>query len=507
MRVYDLTKVAEPKSLTTLDDAKNEPEVMTAFAIKRGAGAAGAAGRVEVNYSGLVSSDVQVVPLEITVNDPKISKFRMVVTAVKKTDEKDKAAKEKKVVHQYVVGLARGEDSILRAIDLPERDDARVRFYDLSGVEKPKEELDSLDDIPENEREISEVAPVFIRRREGGGSSGSASTIVTNSMTTRAIVGFEQAGASAAESASKPFLDFFFTAPIRYKPHDDDLPRISTWGQVRLAALPQQVSTFGTFSSNFVNPLAEGKLVDLVQGFDFIAGMEARVLGTNKSYLGLIPGVKQQTFMHVVAGGGAISPLSPQKIGAQIFQVPAASNPQRQLFIDRFGQAAADKKYIAFVFPDRDRFLRQYYAGVRFKTFYYASDGSLINRFPAILDVMLGQNEAVTGGKLKNDVTDEKGRITGRKRSFVLRLEAFYPFPIKEASFLYLYGTAMMKVGGGGVKINTPLFLSSAGSDIQVTGDDVLIVPTLQSNRDYYRFGIGVNLNDLFNRKPPPEEK
>ncbi|HKG14793.1 MAG TPA: hypothetical protein VKB12_15810 [Pyrinomonadaceae bacterium] len=166
-----------------------------------------------------------------------------------------------------------------------------------------------------------------------------------------------------------------------------------------------------------------------------------------------------------------------------------------------------DKKYIAFVFPDRDRFLRQFYAGVRFKTFYYEKDGSLINRFPAVLDVMLGQNEAVTGGKLKNDVSDDNGRIIGRKRSYVLRLEAFYPFPIKEASFLYLYGTAMMKVGGGGVKINTPLFLDPAAGDISITSNDVFIAPTLQSNRDYYRFGIGVNLNDLFNRKPPPEEQ
>jgi hypothetical protein len=484
------------------DDPKKSVSADKPLEIKRGK-ASEEKPKAQVITSGLVSDDIQVVPSQIIVNDRDITKIRVVVTPVKKKDEDED--KEKTIVDSHIIGLSRETNSVLQAIELPSKHDATVRLYDLTKVEEPKASPDNLKQISA-ETEIPLDPPVIIRRREGG-ASPPVSTIPTNSMTTRAIVGFEQTGASAADSESKPFLDFFFTAPIRFKPKLDELPRFSTWGQVRLAALPQQVSTFGTFASNFVNPLAEGKLVNLVQGFDFMAGLEARVFGTNKSYVGLIPGVKQQTFMHVMVGGGAISPLSTPRSGAQIFAVPGADSPQRQLFIDRFGQEAANKQYIAFVFPDRDRFLRQYYAGVRFKTFYYAGDGSLINRFPAMLDVTIGQNEAVTGGKLKNDVTNEKGRIIGRKRNYVLRLEAFYPFPIKEASFLYLYGTAMMKVGGGGVKIDKPLFLDTAPSNISITGNDVFIAPTLQSNRDYYRFGIGVNLNDLFNRKPPPEEK
>lgn len=89
----------------------------------------------------------------------------------------------------------------------------------------------------------------------------------------------------------------------------------------------------------------------------------------------------------------------------------------------------------------------------------------------------------------------------------MLRLEAFYPFPIREASFLYLYGTAMMKIGGGGVKIDTPLFLNRADDEVTVTTNGVFVTPTLQTNRDYYRFGIGVNLTELFNRTPPRERR
>ena len=342
--------------------------------------------------------------------------------------------------------------------------------------------------------------------------------LIPNSLTTRAIVGLEQFGASSTESQTKPFVDLFFFSPLRYKtrtvkhkPGDQsgtdneltaDIPLLSAWGNIRLSSIPEQVATIGTIPSSFVNPLAQGSLNNkLVQSFDFLAGLELSAFLSNKSYLGLIPGIKQRTEVSLVAGGGAISPLSTtREANSQIFVVPSAASPQRDLFVARYGAAAASKKYIAFVFPERDRFLRQFYGGVRFKTYYYDKGGALINRFPALLDVMLGQNEGVTGGRLKSDLTDAEGKLIGRKRSYVLRLEAFYPFPLKETSFLYLFGSAMMKVGGGGVKIDTPLILDTAQSNILVTNDDVFVAPTLQTNRDYYRLGIGVDLIDLFNR-------
>jgi len=331
------------------------------------------------------------------------------------------------------------------------------------------------------------------------------STIATSSLNTRAVIGFEQAGASSASSETKPFLDFFFTGPLKFG-KDKELPRLSTWGQIRLSTTPEQTGAAGAFPSNLVNQVAQtSKTVDLVQSFDFLAGLEGRIFDSDKHF-SLIPGIKQKISFYLVGGGGAISPLSTKRESAQIFSVPSEKSPQRQLFIDRFGNDAADKKYIAFVLPERDRFLRQFYGGVRFKTHFY-KDGELINRFPAILDVMVGQNEAVTGGKLKSDETDASGKIIGKRRSYVLRLDGFYPLPIKEASFLYLYGTAMMKLGGGGVRITTPLFLDTAPGEILVTNNDVFIAPNLQLDRDYYKIGIGINLTDLFNRKPSEAKK
>jgi len=506
--VVPLSAARDAATLVTVrgfDKTGKEIEVSKEATIKRGA--ASVRPRIEVGYSGLVNVENTSVPLSITANDPKISTLKIIVTP--KT--KDKAT------YFDVITLPRGEDSTLKVIGIPSDKEITVKVYDVSRPEDETEKKETPEEVRALVKRIYEEADFIpdglaplqsfqIERRSGGAPT---STIVTNSLNTRAIIGFEQAGASSADSKSQPFLDFFFTAPMRFKPKGDTLPRVSAWGQVRLAAVPQQVSTFGALPANFVSPLVENKLTDLVQGFDFMAGLEVRVFGTNKSYVSLIPGVKNQTFLHIIGGGGAISPLSrtANRGAAEIFTIPVEGSPQRELFKQRFPEAVENKaKYIAFVFPDRDRFLRQFYGGIRLKTFYFNDDGTLINRFPAIFDITIGQNEAVTGGRLQSDVTDENGKLLVKKaRRYVLRLEAFYPFPIREANFLYLYGTAMMKIGQGGVKIDTPLFLDKPGTDINLTSNDIFITPTLQTNRDYYRFGIGVNLTELFNRTPPRE--
>lgn len=337
------------------------------------------------------------------------------------------------------------------------------------------------------------------------GTEIDVSNIPTSSLNTRVVVGFEQAGASSATSETKPFLDLFFAAPFK-NGSTNSIPRFSTWGQVRLSTTPEQTGAVGAFPSNLVNQVTQtNRTIDLVHSFDFLAGIEGRLWSPASYFTTLIPGVKQQTSIFVIAGGGAISPLSTKRESAQIFKVPEPANSQYNLFVERFGAAAAAKKYVGFVFPERDRFHRQWYGGLRFKTYYFNENSTKepINRFPAILDVMLGQNEAVTGGKLKNDVTDANGKIIGSKRSYVFRIDGFYPLPFREARFLYLYGTAVMKIGGGGVKISTPLFLDTAPGEILVTNNDVFVAPNLQLDRDYYKIGVGINLTDLFNRKQP----
>jgi hypothetical protein len=353
---------------------------------------------------------------------------------------------------------------------------------------------------------------------------------------TRVIVGFEQAGGSSAKSETKPVLDLFFTTPFAYdhhrcvkpetehaakdqKAYDDclekqkqakELARFDFWGDVRLAATPDQIAAAQVFPASLVNQVDKAtSAVDLVQSFDFLAGGEVRLATANGNFLSLLPGVHQRTRLYFAAAGGAISPLTTRKESIQIFNIPGATDARRNEFVNRYGEPPDGKKYIAITPVDRDRFLRQWYAGIRLKTYYCENTECtrVKNVFPAIVDVMFGQNEAVTGGSRKRGGTpdpNDPNKLVGQKEAYVLRIDGFYPFPIKEANFLYFYGSAIMKIGGR-VNITTPLFLDNPGTTVQISDPAVFMPSTSilklqQPDRDYYKIGVGINLTDFFNR-------
>jgi len=169
----------------------------------------------------------------------------------------------------------------------------------------------------------------------------------------------------------------------------------------------------------------------------------------------------------------------------QLFEVPKANSSQAEAFFKEFPDAKG-KDHIAFITPERDRFLRQYFGGLRFKT--YTKDGTpskIQNVFPSMLDVTFGQNEAVTGGRL---------------HKFVFGLDGFYvlPFPDKYR-LLYLFGSAKFKVGGP-KSIKTPFLLDTSASSVKVTDPSVFIAEPRPSNRDVYRIGFGVDLFELFRK-------
>jgi len=357
----------------------------------------------------------------------------------------------------------------------------------------------------------------------------------------RVIVGLEQAGGSSAKSETKPVLDLFFMTPFLFdkrhtcpEPATEEclaentqrrlLPRLGFWGDIRVASTPDQIAAAGVFPTNLVNQVTHsGEFIDLVQSFDFMAGLEGRIKTANSSFLSLIPGIRQKSSFYLAAGWGAISPLTARRESVQIFNVPGPTDPRRANFIERFGvngqipkqlgDPTKEAEFVAITPLDRDRFLHQWYAGIRLKTFYCEDEKCtrFKNSFPSIVDFMIGQNEAVTGGSRKRGGTPDPNnpdKLIGQSNSFVLRIDGFYPFPIKEANFLFLYGTALMKVGGGGVKITTPLFLDNPGTTVELS-DPRLYVPPIgvlklqQPDRDYYKIGVGINLTDLFNRNKP----
>jgi hypothetical protein len=416
--------------------------------------------------------------------------------------EGDKAAKPKPTKKLYIkVDEEGGRHITDREVD--------VKVGDYQEVVLPLAK--STDDVEEQEKAKGEFAKLgtvnVITVSDAENPAEKAATKVKcigncggdtenyhSSIYTRAILGFEQAGVSAGNFDQKPFVDLFFGAPLGKKGTDDVPALFSVWGNVRVTSIPQQqASPLNTFSTGFLD-FAQGLEVNkLAQGFEFLGGVDIRLIPTSsKGFLSLIPGIREKTSLSFVLSGGATNPFTTERT-AQIFKIPKKEDgtTTTDAFLKLFPEAEG-KTNIAFVTPLRDRFLRQWYAGLRMKTFFYDRRGELINRFPAILDLQVGQNEAVTG----------------KLRHAVLRIEGFYPFPLKGVSYLYLFGTTMLKVGGGGNRSVLPLNLDRPDGEPSLTDETTLIVPidrhpNLRSTRDFYRLGIGINLIELFNKIRP----
>jgi hypothetical protein len=312
----------------------------------------------------------------------------------------------------------------------------------------------------------------------------------------RAVVGFEQVGASSAASKQNPFVDLYLSTPFgltsRYNHKLSLTP--SVWSSLRFTTTPVQgiaaLANFTpvNFANNFVQGDSASKVNDLVQTFDFLVGFEQPIVPRRK-FVGFIPG---ETSISFIVAGGAINPLSSEKTTA-FYKVPRVNNGADidPRFLAAFPEAAG-KTNIAFVSPERDRFFRQYYAGLRFKTMFRNSE---IRYQPAMFDVTFGQNEA----------------ITNRLQGVIMRFDGSLPIPVKKANFLYLIASTQMKLGKN-VNRSLPSFFLDPAANTTLTNSDTVVVPLdrspyLRSNRDIFRIGVGVDLLKLFKGEEKPETK
>jgi hypothetical protein len=78
-----------------------------------------------------------------------------------------------------------------------------------------------------------------------------------------------------------------------------------------------------------------------------------------------------------------------------------------------------------------------------------------------------------------------------------MRVEGFYPIRMPNGKYLYLFGTAMLKMGHP--NITEPVILKPAKALPDLPSKDVPLITT-EANRDIYRFGIGVDLVKLFTK-------
>ena len=388
--------------------------------------------------------------------------------------------KDKKITHLYLRVLNNGK--VVRQpeekVDVHEGDN-NVKIK----IEAGENEVKVFDaDVTDN----PEQATVVVKCE--GEKCGKASDIENNPTAfTRAIVGLEQAAAASTDPEQKLFLEFNLSAPLFKRNTTPIQAPLWLWLNPRITSLPQQitgsVAEFST-AANFFSPFTSGKVNDIVQAFEFNGGFEfpirlngSRVTAPIASGFG--PNTKVRFGLSPIVGAGILTPFSTQKV-VQVFKV-------NQTVIDRF-PGAKDKEFIAFVPPDRNRFFRRYFAGLRLKTYYVRDDfpDELDTIFPGIIDITVGQNESVTGGAL---------------RGVVFGVEGIYPLPFikgKQRGSLYVFGSARVKLNDA--KIETPVFLQPPDSPVAVPGDKVFIQQLPPRDSDYYRLGIGVDLIRLIKR-------
>jgi len=292
----------------------------------------------------------------------------------------------------------------------------------------------------------------------------------------RTIVGFEQAGVSAAQSQQNFFFDLYYDRPIGLHEDPDLGAALRTWGNLRITSVPQQISTdVATFATTFADQVGQLKVNEVAQAFEFLGGVQYRIWSSGKrpDYASSDPvhdpNIHNRVSINFVMGGGVITPLSP-KSSVQFFSVPA-NQPD---FLDRYPEAVG-KSYVAFTLSDRDRFFRQAYGGFRLMTHVL---GDKRVRAPETFDLTYGFNESVTGGKIHGGV---------------MRLEGFVPIPYEVVSWIYLFGTGLFKPGAKAT-IAHPFLLDATPPGILPTDPNAVVITTPQADRDYYRVGVGIDL-------------
>jgi hypothetical protein len=434
---------------------------------------------------------------KITFSTFKIGEFAEQTVVVSKNGDNDV-----KIKAINVTGTDNAEFKVVRPTDCEEKEGVGItlagsKTCTLTIRFKPNEAGDRLASL-----EVvydGQGAPLQIPLT----GTGKLVPLVFSSMFTRAVAGIDVSGASSFPSQQKFFIEFSLSAPMKLLITPKKMTaeqaldqRFWLWFNPRVTALPQQTSSLLSSLSptgNLPSTLLSSKLNQTVQGFEFLGGIEY-VLG-RAPYAVRFGDAKLSP--SIVLAGGVTTPFSVPDRTQQEFSVnstitnafPGVTKGCK----DAMGMPA-DCTIIAFLSPDRDRFFRQYYAGLRVKTYFYGSGkaddktcpGKSLDEpcdiFPGVFDAMVGQNESVTGGKLRN---------------VVLRLEGFYPLPFYPPVHLYL--TTVMKMSSP--KINQhPLVLESPANPVTLSDKSVFLQTLDTTDRDFYRLGIGIDLVDMINR-------
>ena len=362
---------------------------------------------------------------------------------------------------------------------------------------------------------------------------------------TRAVAGVDLSAPSSRTVKQAYFIEFDLIAPLGSYPWSsqnskaDPLDsRFWVWFNPRITSLPQSAnySALSTInaSGGFLDSLTKsGTVKDIAQGLDVSGGLEIALIKPRNGvgWWSEYPNTKARLGISLIGGVGAATPFSTDKtdltsrVNQSICDAYNKGATHNFNCVFRAGATApviqdpitgTDKPFISFVTPDRSRFFRRFYTGVRLKTFFFNQDitgdcfrprkstskktqttttsdqGDSVqcetpyDVFPGIVDLSVGKDEAVTGGHLNK---------------WLFRLEASYPLPFYPG--VHIFGSIYT---GGRSQTNPPFSAVSIQAPNNNTDNPIQTdantyrFPTPPLNRDYFRIGVGVDLVQILKR-------
>jgi Bacterial Ig domain len=407
--------------------------------------------------------------------------------------------------------------------------------------------------------EVDQTSPQLVILGPDPVSASSGGT--SSSLYTLGLTGINVTSTSTSGPKQQYFAEFDLIAPVHWlgrgcwRPATDSngkqLPPVKgktvrddeiyplagrcwVWLNPRIASVPSEASTalssIGSTSS-LTQGIGSQSLGQITQTFEFQAGLEYYVI---KPWYGALFGSNDswaKTTVSLILGGGTVTPFNAtstasefglnNNLGQQFNQSVLSGEkpslpslyPQLAAALCNFGftgspnvtcpnPAVPGVKTIAFVFPNRSRFYRDYFGGVRLRTFYFkgncqkAANGLTLatgdpckptDNYPGTFDARFGEDETVTGGKL---------------RGVVLTLTGSYPLPGTSGA-LRIFGATYLRLHKN--KNATALILIPSTNFTSLDDASVVAQPIQPSDQDYFRLGVGVDLVALIHKLHVPQ--
>jgi hypothetical protein len=355
------------------------------------------------------------------------------------------------------------------------------------------------------------------------------STGTGSSLYTLGLAGINATGSSSSSVSQQYFAEFDLLSPLPWlgrglcpwptRPNYTLTQKCWVWLNPRIASVPSGSSaalSSLTSSTSLTTGIGSQSISQITQSFEFQGGVEyylvepwnGRQFGLNQTW--------SRTSPSFIVGGGSVTPFSAaagateyglnNNLGTQFNQNPTLSSlyPQLGTALCSYGfkgnmtascpnpLPTTAPTTVAFVFPNRSRFYRDFYAGLRLRTFYFNGDCGaekptsckVANIFPGTFDLRFGEDETVTAGKLV---------------PFVITLTGSYPIPIPgSGGAIRIFGSSYIRTHSN--KNTEALVLVPSSSFTSLDNTSVVVQQIQPADADYFRLGVGVDLVQLIGK-------